>query len=191
MGRVVSFEDGAVARLRDRLGVAENARADLRAFAQSHSDAVASIHEAVLTAIDAPDLDSLLGTITHDWPGILGVDQAVLAIVAGERAFRADTRGVSRLSRPIVDRLIEGLPGVEMRGVDRGHALFGDHADAVRAEALVRIAAPSPDFYGLLALGQKQPIALQAGHGSSLLMFVGSALGAMMHRWMSEGTMRG
>jgi len=43
MGRVIPFEERAVARLRERLGAAEEANQDLLAFARGHSGAVASI----------------------------------------------------------------------------------------------------------------------------------------------------
>ena len=39
MGKVISFEERAVATLRDRLGAAESAKEDLIAFAQGHSGA--------------------------------------------------------------------------------------------------------------------------------------------------------
>ena len=39
MGRVISFEERAVATLRDRLGAAESANEDLIAFARGHSGA--------------------------------------------------------------------------------------------------------------------------------------------------------
>jgi len=48
MGKVISFEERAVATLRDRLGAAESAKEDLIAFAQGHSGATAAIHSAVL-----------------------------------------------------------------------------------------------------------------------------------------------
>jgi uncharacterized protein YigA (DUF484 family) len=51
MATVIPFEERAVARLRDRLGAAEEANQDLIAFARGHSGAVASIHQAVLAAI--------------------------------------------------------------------------------------------------------------------------------------------
>ena len=53
MGQVIQFENQAVARLRERLGAAEQANEALIAFARGHSGAVASIHEAVLAAIEA------------------------------------------------------------------------------------------------------------------------------------------
>ena len=54
MGKVINFEDRAVARLQARVAAAEEANQDLIAFARGHSGAVASIHEAVLAALSLP-----------------------------------------------------------------------------------------------------------------------------------------
>ena len=48
-----------MATLRERLGEAESARADLAAFARGHSGAVASIHAAVAMALEADSFDAL------------------------------------------------------------------------------------------------------------------------------------
>ena len=57
MGQVVSFENHALANLRARVAAAEEANQDLIAFARGHSGAVASIHEAVLAAVETDGLD--------------------------------------------------------------------------------------------------------------------------------------
>jgi uncharacterized protein YigA (DUF484 family) len=187
MGRVISFEERAVARLRDRLGEAETARADLLAFARGHSGAVASIHRAVLAGLEADSLDQLLTVVTCDWPEMLGLDSVVLTLVVGDQAFRADRSGVSVIARPIVNRAMQSLGAVELRNVERGHPLFGASADAVRSEALIRIDSPSPLPYGLLLLGQQGEQALDTPSGADLLLFLGSSLAAMIRRWaMSE-----
>ncbi|MES2905386.1 MAG: DUF484 family protein [Pseudomonadota bacterium] len=189
MGKVIQFEEGAVARLRDRLGAAETARADLLAFARGHSGAVASIHRAVLAGLEANSLDELLTVVTYDWPEILGLDSVAVALVVGNQAFRADRRGVSVIARPIVNRAIQSLGAVELRNVERGHPLFGDSVGDVRSEALIRIDSPSPLPYGLLLLGQQGEQALDTPHGADLLLFLGSSLAAMIRRWtMSEPT---
>jgi len=191
MGRVISFEEGAVARLRDRLGEAETARADLLAFARGHSGAVASIHHAVLSVIEAESLDELIAVVTGDWPEILGLDAVVLALVVGEQAFRADRFGVQLIARPIVNRAMQSLGAVEMRNVERGHSLFGDAAYSVRSEALVRLDSPAPLPYGLLALGQQGAQSLETPHGADLLLFLGQSLAAMIRRWaMTEPNQR-
>jgi len=183
MGRVISFEDRAVASLRDRLGQAESARADLLAFARGHSGAVASIHRAVLAAMEAGSLDDLLTVVTYDWPTMLGLDSVVLALVVGDQAFRADRHGVQMLARPIVNRALASLGAVELRNVERGHPLFGSDAEGVRSEALVRIDSAAPLPYGLLILGQHGSQTLDTPHGANLLLFLGQSLAAMIRRW--------
>jgi len=180
---VISFEEGAVARLRDRLGEAENARADLLAFARGHSGAVAAIHHAVLGALEADSLDQLLRIVTRDWPAILGLDSVVLAMVVGDQAFRADVRGIEVMARPIVNRAMQSLGAVELRNVERGHPLFGAAADEIRSEALIRIDSPAPLPYGLLVLGQHDAQSLETPHGADLLLFLGQSLAAMIRRW--------
>ena len=183
MGRVISFEERAVARLRDRLGEAESARADLLAFARGHSGAVASIHRAVLSALEATSLDELLRLVTGDWPELLGLDSVVLALVVGDQAFRADRFGVNVMARPIVNRAMQSLGAVELRNVERGHPLFGEAAGAVRSEALIRIDSPAPLPYGLLALGQHGTQSIETPHGADLLLFLGASLAAMIRIW--------
>ena len=172
-----------MARLRDRLGEAESARADLLAFARGHSGAVAAIHRAVLGALEATSLNEMIGIVTGDWPEILGLDSVVLVMVVGDQAFRADRFGVQLIARPIVNRAMQSLGAVELRNVERGHPLFGEAAGEVRSEALIRIDSPAPLPYGLLALGQHGAQSLETPHGADLLLFLGASLAAMIRIW--------
>src|ERR1700752_4715178 len=90
MAKVISFEERAVATLRDRLGAAESAKQDLIAFARGHSGATAAIHAAVLALIEADSLDALFDVVRRDWPRQLGLDQAALALVADGKGFRVE-----------------------------------------------------------------------------------------------------
>jgi len=96
MGRVISFENHALANLRARVAAAEEANQDLIAFARGHSGAVSSIHQAVLAAIETEGLDHLLHVVTQEWPQILGLDAVAVALFAGDTGVRADAR--SRIS---------------------------------------------------------------------------------------------
>jgi len=184
MGKVIPFEERAVARLRERLGAVEEANQDLLAFARGHSGAVASIHEAILAALEADGLESLFHVVTHEWPLILGLDSVALALVVGDRGFRADADGVQFVAPQILDKAMTGIDGVEMRNVGRGHPLFGPACSLIRSEALIRIDADRPLPYGLLALGQRAAQPLDGRHGSELLMFLGRGLASMIRRWL-------
>jgi len=184
MATVIPFEERAVAHLRQRLGAVEEANQDLIAFARGHSGAVASIHNAVLAAIEADSIESLLHVVTQEWPLILGIDAVALSLIVGDRGFRADGSGVQMVDPLILRRAAEVVDGVEMRTVERGHPLFGPACDLIRAEALIRIDCEPPLPSGLLTLGQRAELSLDARHGSELLMFLGHSLAAMIRKWL-------
>ena len=185
MATVIPFEERAVAHLRERLGAAEEANQDLIAFARGHSGAVASIHEAVLAAIDADSVEALLHVVTQEWPLILGIDAVALSLIVGEQGFRADGSGVQHVNPAILRRVIDGVAGVEMRAVERGHPFFGPACELIRAEALIRIDCEPPLPCGLLVLGQRAELSLDARHGSELLLFLGRGLAAMLRKWLT------
>lgn len=184
MATVIPFEEHAVASLRRRLGAVEEANQDLIAFARGHSGAVASIHEAVIAAIDADSVESLFHVVTQEWPLILGIDAVALSLIVGDQGFRADGSNVQHVDPAILCRAIDRVHGVEMRTVKRGHPLFGPACDLIRAQALIRIDCDPPLPSGLLVLGQRAELSLDARHGSELLMFLGRSLAAMIRKWL-------
>ena len=182
MASVIPFKDHALARLRARLGAVEEANQDLIAFARGHSGAVTSIHAAVLAAIDAEGLDHLIHIVTQLWPDLLGLDAVAMALFVGDRGMRADASGLQFVDPRVIERSLHGLEGVVLRGVERGHPLFGPACDLIRAEALVRLDSDPPLPGGLLALGQRAAQGFETRHGSELLLFLGRVLTRCMGR---------
>src|SRR3954447_24100050 len=180
MATVIPFEERAVAQLRQRLGAAEEANQELIAFARGHSGAVCSIHSAVLAAMEADGVDALLHVVTQEWPLILRIDAVALALIIGDKGFRADGNGVQTVEPRLLERMVAEVAGGDMRTVDRGHPLFGPACDLIRAEALGPIDCEAPPASGLLVLGQLAELSLDARHGSELLMFLGSSLAAII-----------
>jgi uncharacterized protein YigA (DUF484 family) len=186
MATVIPFEERAVAHLRERLGAVEEANQDLIAFARGHSGAVASIHSAVIAAMEADSIERLFHVVIQEWPLILGIDAVALSLIIGNKGFRADGDGVQHVDPKLLSRAIDQVGGVEMRTVERGHPLFGPACDLIRAEALIRIDCPAPLPHGLLVLGQRAELSLDARHGSELLMFLGRSLAVMIRRWLTD-----
>lgn len=188
MGTVISFEDRGLATLRARVAEVEEANQDLIAFARGHSGAVAAIHEAVLAAVEAEGFDHLIHIVTQEWPLMLGVDAVAMALFVGDRGLRADAGGLQFVDPRMVRRALESTlregGGVLLRGVERGHPLFGPASDLIRAEALVRLDGEPPSPSGLLALGQRSEQSFETRHGSELLMFLGGVLTRSMSRWL-------
>jgi hypothetical protein len=107
-------------------------------------------------------------------------------LIVSDKGFQADGSGVQQVEPSILRRAIEAVDGVEMRKVDRGHALFGPACDLIRAEALIRIECDPPFPTGLLALGQRAELSLDGRHGSELLMFLGRTLAVMIRKWLTH-----
>lgn len=185
MGTVHSFEDRAVARLRARLGAAEEANQDLIAFARGHHGTVSAIHRAVLRAMRSQDLDALTCAVTAEWPAILGIDLCAVALPQGDAARLATGASVTPIDHAILERAVECLPPVVVRDVGRGHPLFGPACTAIRAEALVRIDLRG-GRKGLLLLGDSRSPGLHECGGSELLWFLGQSLAAMIDRWRDQ-----
>ncbi len=184
MGKVIDFEDRAMASLRRRVAEVEEANQDLIAFARGHSGAVSAIHEAVIAAVDAEGLDHLIHIITHHWPDVLGVDAVALALFVGDKGIRADMSGLQFVESRMIERAIAGIEGVVLRGVERGHPLFGPASELIRTEALIRLDGEAPLPSGLLALGQRRAQGFETRHGSELLLFLGRVTTRMMGRWL-------
>jgi uncharacterized protein YigA (DUF484 family) len=184
MGTVINFEDRAVAKLRARVAAAEEANQDLIAFARGHSGAVASIHEAVLAAVEAEGFDHLIHIVTQEWPQILGLDAVAVALFVGDKGIRADASGLQFVNPRVIERSVVGIDGVVLRSARRGHPLFGPACSLIRAEALVRLDSEPPLPSGLLALGQREAQGFETRHGSELLVFLGRILTRCMGRWL-------
>lgn len=181
---MIHFEEQAVARLRERLGAAEEANEDLIAFARGHSGAVFSINAAVLAAIEAPTSEALLDVVTRRWPYLLGIDFAAIALIIGDEAVSAGPKRREVVEPAFVRRMLATISAVEVRSVAIGHPLFGPPVSRkIRAEALIRIDAAGSRPAGLLALGQRAEIAVESSHGSELLLFLGQVVAATVRRF--------
>lgn len=185
MGKVIDFHDSGVAALRRRVAEVEEANQDLIAFARGHSGAVSAIHAAVLAAIDADGLEHLVHIVTQVWPDMLGLDAVAVAVIAGPDGVRADAAGLQAVDPRLLERSLRAIEGVVLRGVARGHPLFGPAADLIRAEALVRLDPAGRIESGLLALGQRRPQGFDTRHGSELLVFLGSVVSRTLARWLA------
>lgn len=182
MARVHGFEEASVARLRERLGATEQERDHLLAFARGHSGAVASIHRAVLAALEAGN-DALIDVVTNDWPAILGIDASALLLVDCDSALLATATGRQSIDPALVKPALDSASPLTMRSVDRGHVLFSPGCAAIRAEALVPFDCHPGAGRGLLLLGQNSALPVDPRRGGDLLLFLARSLGAMMGQW--------
>ena len=187
MAGVISFEERAVATLREKLGEAENARRKLIAFADGHCNATAAIHDAVTNLMMCRDMDELSAVVTRDWPLLLRVDAVAMALIVEGQAFRFDLSGIHPLEPIWVEKAAERANPVEITGGKSGSPLFGAISKALQSQAIIRIPAMSPGMpEGILLLGQTDATPVSSSEGDQLLAFLGRSLSAMLARWVGN-----
>ncbi|MBB3764016.1 uncharacterized protein YigA (DUF484 family) [Sphingomicrobium lutaoense] len=169
-----------MAKLRHRLGEAEEARANLAAFAAGHHAATAAIHAAVVEAASRVDLAELAETVTQRWPAILGVDACAFALIISGEGFRFDRKGVFSVEPQWIRSAGEG-DEIQLSSERRGDPLFGEASGQLRSQAVIRISGPA-SVEGVLLLGQSSDDPVGSPEGNELLCFLGRALGAMIGR---------
>ncbi len=180
MGQLISFEGEGVARLRDRLGEAEQARERLIAFARGHCAVTGAIHEAIIEAGGCRSLEELAIIITRHWPHTLGVDAVALALNIEGEGLRFERGETFKVDSRWVDRAMPHLP-VDLRESEHGDPLFGRAAGNVRSEAAIRIEGAGISW-GVLLVGQSSPIPVASNEGLALLHFLGRFLGVEIDR---------
>lgn len=177
----IEFESGAVASLQRRVAEVEEINEELAAFARGHAGAVNVIHEAVLATLEADSREALAEVLTIEWPLLLRVDAVALVWSTGGSAWRADAGGVRPVEPRLVARLVDPLPPVTIRSVERGHPLFGAGAETLRNEALIRLDSFAGS--GVILIGQSDGAAADGRHGIRLLSFLGATVSHMLERW--------
>ena len=107
---------------------------NLIASARGHSGAVSSIHPAALAAIQTEGLDHCSTSSPRNGPRYLGLDAVAVPVRGRDRRTRR--RFGPPVRRLPADRESVGdFEGVLLRGVERGHPLFGPACELIRAEA--------------------------------------------------------
>lgn len=156
--------------------------AELAAYAASTDSLTESVGSAVLALMEAETLPALMRTVVHDWPALLGVEVAGVAIAAHDRGFRFGPGGVAQVPARRVRAWRGGTAGpsvIEARGEI---PLFGPAAGSLRTVGIVPLALPAPLGCGVLALGSREPAPAEALAGAERLGFLGDALSRMIAR---------
>ena len=187
MGRVIQFEERAVATLRERLGAAEiGAR---RPCSPSRAAIRARWRRSIarcIAALEADSFDALARTSSRsEWPAMLGLDCGRAG--AGRRRAGVShrrARGRAAASRRLIDRaLAAGRRSRAAQGRARPSLVRpGRRADPRRSPG--RASTPTRLIRAACCCSARRGDDADASdQGAQLLQFLGAALGAMLRRW--------
>lgn len=199
LGRnVVDLRGVLVDRLESRLDRLENTHRTVIAAAYENLAGTNQIHRAVLRLLDPDDFQVLLGVLGTDLPDLLGVELVRLGIETP--GLRPGTpvgpegelhRLVVALAPGGVDQYLGTARGAGRRAVilrqtmAEGGIVYGEDAQWIRSEALMRLDLGPGKRPALLLLAAEDPHRFTPDQGTDLLAFLGGVFERVLRRWLA------
>ncbi|WGH79950.1 DUF484 family protein [Jannaschia ovalis] len=173
---IVDLRGIAMDRLEARLDRLEDTHRSVIAAAYENLAGTNQIHRCVLRLLDCAALPELLDLMAEDLADILRVDRIRLVLESAAPG-EAPHESVAPVAAGFChDYVTQGrnLPArqVTLRQCDAASAaVFGEAADFIRSEALLRLEMGDGRMPGLLVLGAEDPHQFRANQGTELLTF--------------------
>lgn len=192
---IVDLRGIAMERLEARLDRLEDTHRSVIAAAYENLAGTNQIHRAALRLMDAVKFEDFLRDLGTDVADILRVDVMKLVL---ESAEAGDDPALAGLG----DVLMVAPKGYGDQYVTRGRnlpvrqvtlrqtqpeddSIYGDKADYIRSEAVIKLDFGEGRLPGLLVMGSEDPHQFTPQHGTDLLTFFGGLFERAMRRWLS------
>ncbi len=141
----------------------------------------ARIHEAVLTLLEAENLEHLFHIVKQDWADNLQIDCVSICFDRSENFSYLKSENIRILTENTVsDYFGEACFNILRGDVKVSLDIFGSASSLVHSEALIRIAATEFSPEAILAFGSRDPDYFHAGQGTELLCFMANSFKATM-----------
>ncbi|MDO8290975.1 MAG: DUF484 family protein [Parvibaculum sp.] len=184
---VVDMQSFVITKLQRQVRTLRDIQTDLIEASSLNSLAREQVHAAALSMLDAPSFDALVEYITlpDGLARTLGLASATICMEATGNVSRADTIGIRLLERGGVARMMGGTHDYRLVANVQGSAgLYGDRADEVRSEALVRLEFSRVTPPGLLALGGRDMDQFHPDQAADLLEFLARIVERCVRLWL-------
>lgn len=181
-GKVVDLQYFMIDRLREELDSLRDCADELLQTTHSNMSTQERTHQAVLALVGADGFTELCRTVSEDLPALLAVDVITLGL---EPDLSLSATPMLSLANGTIDQLL-GTHEILLRDNRSGDPiLFGETADTVHSDALVRL-HPGPNLpQGLLVLGARGADTFHTGQGTELLVFLARVLELCVRRWLT------
>ncbi len=190
---IVDLRGIAIDRLESRLERLEDTHRSVISAAYENLAGTNMIHRAVLRLLEATDFPTFLDDL-KEVAEILRVDTLRLVL---ETEHPEEAEALARIADVLVtvargrtDAYVTGGRNVPVRPVTLRQVqpdtdeIYGENADWIHSEALLKLDLGAGRLPGMLALGSEDPHQFKPTQGTDLLGFFGGAFERAMRRWL-------
>ena len=195
-GNIVDMRGIAMERLENRLDRLEDTHRSVIAAAYENLAGTNQIHRAILKLLEQPDFETFLKVLGTDVAAILRVDRIRLVLESPE-ATDTSAPKVQKLEDVLtivgpgfVDHYLTAGRNIPQRTVtlrqvgDSSGKIYGEAADWIASEALLKIDLGDGRLPALLVIGSEDPHQFRPSQGTDLLTFFRSVFERSMRRFL-------
>ena len=192
---IVDLRGIAMERLEGRLDRLEDTHRTVIAAAYENLAGTNQVHRAILQLLDPLTFEDFLQTLNAEVAPTLRVDCARLVLESVQDCEDPSLRKLGEVlyvAEPgFVADYISGGRNIPLRPVvlrqvlPTSDALYGERADWIRSEALMKLDFGKGRLPGMLVLGAEDPHQFKQTHGTDLLGFFAGVFERTMRRWLS------
>jgi len=189
---VYDMQGAVMHRMRRRLRAVEVEREEMIDAATENMASMESVHDAVLTMLEAPTFSEFIEIVGARFGNLLDVDSIRLCLeseLAADGTPETQSSMLMAVHPGDVDRFFHGMNwGVTLRaGEPETLHLHSDQR--ITSEALVRLDFGEGTRPGVLVFGSLDPDRFHDEQGGELLVFLGGAISRVMRRWLDGAGM--
>jgi uncharacterized protein len=193
---IVDLRGIAMQRLETRLDRLEDTHRSVIAAAYENLAGTNQVHRAILQLLEPTNFEAFMAHLTGEVAQTLRVDMVRLVLETLQtdgdsdptlrrlgdvlqiepRGFVSNylTNGRNGPGRPVVLRAVTGL----------ATTFYGDRADDIRSEALMKLDLGPGRLPGMLVFASEDPNQFKSTHGTDLLAFFAGVFERVMRRWL-------
>ncbi len=193
---IVDLRGIAMQRLESRLDRLEDTHRSVIAAAYENLAGTNQVHRAVLTLLEATNFESFIKALTGEVAQILRVDLVRLVLETLQEDGDSDPT-LRRLGEVLQvapagfvgTYLTNGRNGAGRQIVLRSATalsvnLYGDRAEDIQSEALMKLDLGPNRLPGMLVFASEDPTQFKSTHGTDLLAFFAGVFERSMRRWL-------
>lgn len=182
-GNIVDMRGIAMERLENRLDRLEDTHRSVIAAAYENLAGTNQVHRALLKILEQPDFETFLKALGNEIAEILRVDR-IRVVLESKEATESSAASVQKLEDVLtivpegfIDIYLTAGREVPQRKVtlrqvgDSSQEIFGDAANWIASEALLRLDLGKGRLPGLLVMGAEDPHQFRPSQGTDLLTF--------------------
>lgn len=192
---VVDLRGIAMQRLSSRLDRLEDTHRTVIAAAYENLAGTNQVQRAILQLLDPLSFEDFLRSLGGDVAQTLRVDCIRLVLESlqeGDEPALRKLGDVLYVAEPgFIGEYLSGGRNVPLRPVTlrpvlpASDQLYGDRADWIRSEALMRLDFGKGRLPGMLVMGAEDPHQFKPNHGTELLAFFAGVFERTMRRWLA------